>query len=1687
MLIRKILQSKKLQHFYIYNFPTLIYEFNRPFLLSLLWMTLEYVEYLMIMFDSDLVDTLSKKDPQLGWIKSTTIMSRNSSYALIITIIFLTFNSLILLYLLILYAIYCRKEFQFYKSTLFSITIQLYTAVLVVPSLAFSASSKSPVGVVNIILTIIISFINCLHHQKLSFTNVDSLSQRASSLVGIFKICLICFGIIMRNFVKSNNIFAIFPLVLSIFGIVKFWWSFPYIDQRINRAFLYLNIFNLLTSIIIILYINTDVIVSIFFQVFIIPILAFKLSQRYYNYKVEFIKNLFYLEPKTLNYQTDVPQYAIDFLIRDLAMKSRFNELTTSQIHDHKNELIQDELLTRHMKNCIQTTFCQCEGIRSGIDNDLKIAITEIYDKRRQIIDVEILQIFENYLKTRKNLSYVHISYLYFLHDRVQNYILINTQIYEMINQKKQNLLSYDIAHLKYLLYKNISAQELNSNLQIDKVFKYEEKINICKHELTECILQKLDILKYITEDVLDIEVLEKKVTKFLKSRKMVEQQLIDCLEANQFCSILQSMIAIYQINISFYEIKELFQNKQKEFKSIRKLNEMLFKKNAAVVFVSLLNSSFGLINQVSKNFEHIFELNPKNIVGQNCNLLMPQGVSLQHNNILKRYIQKGTNQSFSSFDQQPILAQNKSGFAFQITKKYQIYTSLKNELGLIGLITMIDNYKKQDFLIINLKQLPLKIEACSKKIHQRIFQQYIGPNKEYQNVFLSRLFPTLPYIVQNSLNKKKNQKPIKLLLENETDEPKMLETFGFIPDRKQQEPLSNFAKKQQFSNGDNLHTLMEKGEFSFSKNKIFLIRFKLWYINNEFLDQCTIQIEMVKHLIPEMIINSYHEQLLIEQLKKYCSLSYSVSQLRQYLQGDQFQSSQKTELANLQQSNPHLSLEQTTFDIFRQSRNKELFVLNEFNQSEAQKSQSRNSKLLKIQNELLHNNDSENVENSANQVFSLSTFHSPRYIKNGDQNGYLLAQNTPKTTDREFLLSNNIKTNHVDMPEYQVWLQPYAKQSLMEDVESENDKEQNQKDYNQSSDIQSMNQYSTQRKAIMNVNIQSVSTSINSQFKGQKLQIYNTFKSIKQPFFFQMVKYLSMICLATLLILILVVFVDLKNQFDLNTTNFYYISWGNNLRVQTSKAFKSYLAAKLLDEYQYGYTNDPNKQLYQNEQLSNATHAFKVLQKYLSEIIIEKTTNLSFMDILTQHQTNILFSYSTTKQVNITSYGIYILNINSQYLYQYVTMKQYSPLIEYNAYSNFLNIANLLSIIQNSQQQSVTNTFDQIKHEISLMLISIVSICAIFVLFVFPAYTFSQIYKQKIYSLFSTIDIIWIREMHRNLILCLSNISDKNSVQLQTIRRYQNNELLNKKKSISSTTSLSKFSIKVVFFSLILYVILIICPIVNLIITNNLIDQQNNNQNLQGALQTTKAAFMSTMSIYELYANSVLNPDENNFQQSYYSRYTLILKQAMQSFDQLLQVVQKQISQNRYQQSEYDQFVFPILKSNACEPIFTYPQYVVSNLTNFDQHTCNTLIDSQLSKGLATALLYYFNIISNIFLLHQVQDPVLRNQQLGQYLQKYRLLELNTSIDYIENIFNIINDFVYTNSQDFFSYMIDIQTVLLLYQFGVLIAVNQLALLLFFKSIQNTMNDSKNALTVLEIRYIIESPYIMSFINQKQ
>lgn len=48
-----------------------------------------------------------------------------------------------------------------------------------------------------------------------------------------------------------------------------------------------------------------------------------------------------------------------------------------------------------------------------------------------------------------------------------------------------------------------------NSDLNIENVFKYEENINVVKTTLYKCLIQKLEILKLITEDIIVLDDLE--------------------------------------------------------------------------------------------------------------------------------------------------------------------------------------------------------------------------------------------------------------------------------------------------------------------------------------------------------------------------------------------------------------------------------------------------------------------------------------------------------------------------------------------------------------------------------------------------------------------------------------------------------------------------------------------------------------------------------------------------------------------------------------------------------------------------------------------------------------------------------------------------------------------------------------------------------------------------------------------------------------------------------------------------------------------------------------------------------------------------------------------------------------------------------------------------------------------------
>ncbi|EWS76594.1 transmembrane protein, putative (macronuclear) [Tetrahymena thermophila SB210] len=249
------------------------------------------------------------------------------------------------------------KQINIHKNQLiFGITLQIYYSnfIQLILQLQIKISRK---------FNYKIGLISCFHHQKHSFNKLDHLSDRISNLASVSKNFLILFCLILINQIQSKYIFIIFPFLLSVTEIVKFWISFSYIDQLINRLFLFLNFFNLLTSILILVFLKTNISVSIFQQILIVAVLAYKISEICYDYKVEKIKNFFQSQNKT----KQIPSYALDFLIRDLAQKQKSSQLSSFQIHDHKNEIIENEIIASHIKNCTKSPYCHCDKMKMVI------------------------------------------------------------------------------------------------------------------------------------------------------------------------------------------------------------------------------------------------------------------------------------------------------------------------------------------------------------------------------------------------------------------------------------------------------------------------------------------------------------------------------------------------------------------------------------------------------------------------------------------------------------------------------------------------------------------------------------------------------------------------------------------------------------------------------------------------------------------------------------------------------------------------------------------------------------------------------------------------------------------------------------------------------------------------------------------------------------------------------------------------------------------------------------------------------------------------------------------------------------------------------------------------------------------------------------------------------------------------
>ncbi|EAR86958.2 PAS domain S-box protein (macronuclear) [Tetrahymena thermophila SB210] len=1123
------------------------------------------------------------------------------------------------------------------------------------------------------------------------------------------------------------------------------------------------------------------------------------------------------------------------------------------------------------------------------------------------------------------------------------------------------------------LQYRNIRKQRLNS---INQVILYDEKLFEVYKNLIKLLHLKNEFLSIISNESIDIQILEKEGANFLIKRNQFFQEIGSLYQQNKESQFLQYLVQEYLINLSFSDSKKWFEKdiaekceRKADFFVDKQMQELLYSKQSTAVFVSVQKNKFGNIQKVSKNIENIFGYTIQECQNKNCRMLMSNNLGDSHDNLIYRFLNRGSVKENFVYRISPLLARTKQRVLIPITMKLQVGYVGTEDIGISSLITLSNNLN-ENYLILDMKSKrnSLRIDSYSQCALKNLFKVLLPlkDDEDYFQIQASKIFPLLPFFIKH-LDISDNKAAIY--------KTQIVDMIGFFPsnpnqclikDKQSEEKEGQFNEKLSEYKAKLIQKIKNL-DFSSNKNYLFQCQLIVSFLREEQLEYCQICIHSCTELNLADFKRNQIKMDLKEQFLNYGAINLSIEELDQYFNINNLNSHRQFFQINSQQSQRQLNFDMS----FKPSQNLVLQQEEKYNKIELLNQNSDSVETKKSFNEILKSSNENNeqaqkfikdsemksvniklkgilsnhnkikesgitkiVDNlqqkinekiqeqneifcqSRSKIIDFSTINTPKLkqIEDQQQNGNKeisqdyhngLNQIIQKSNSNSKILSqSNVKFNQSQQRvQASTANDTIFLKSTEAIIQSSSSFISPRSLYNEQ--VQLLNNQSTERQKVVNC-ILKKSCEIVSESQYQKfnckesdqpsyqIQFQNTHdssnfnkqknlqeKSIKKAFIkqiqskkqsktFMIMKIFSILSLIGIASIILQKYFELSDKFDKQIKSFEYIPWPIQMRVLISRINKDGQLNFLLNNPIF-YNSTDNKS-YQSSIFKQRMYNFsQVYKKNLENIIEEKREDLVLNQYMIQQYTNLKFYYNETYYVYIDVPIIYGMLMHSQAMFYYQLQNGAFDMAENFLFENFQNQTVTLNILQNIQEQSVSESFDDILESVKQLLIISSVVSGLFLICSYFAFYQNQKSKAKALNLISTIDPIKILQMNNSLFKSSQILlSDKikstflkgygdNSNQ---IKQFQVKILEKKKKLISNTNNLKLYDIKVYSIIMAVFILIMIYPITNLIITVNLINQSNSNQELQATLQKIKAQFSSNIGSFSVYLVAQLYPN---------------------------------------------------------------------------------------------------------------------------------------------------------------------------------------------------------------------------------
>ncbi|EAR85586.2 iron hydrogenase small subunit family protein, putative (macronuclear) [Tetrahymena thermophila SB210] len=641
------------------------------------------------------------------------------------------------------------------------------------------------------------------------------------------------------------------------------------------------------------------------------------------------------------------------------------------------------------------------------------------------------------------------------------------------------------------------------------------------------------------------------------------------------------------------------------------------------------------------------------------------------------------------------------------------------------------------------------------------------------------------------------------------------------------------------------------------------------------------------------------------------------------------------------------------------------------------------------------------------------------------------------------------------------------------------------------------------------------------SQFYSKKVNIFDIIINKREPAEIFYIKATGFASFFILIVLTFVLYLWLKSNFDTVWLNFTNLKIGPNAIEEYSQVLRNYelsftpfvimcltKAQILPSTYRAAIQQDGANSTTQNTKSIDIIFRQLLSQSQFQDFFFDQQQETQLMLLNQRYQDGSHFTYMNATRGQSLVYLPYYLSYYYKASQEYQNPKNCINFQKLNdiysqafTYQNYQVYVDSLVQVSTMSQDNANTILSQTKSLLIFSVVLVEVISSIIVLVVFPVYYTIQGRKEEILKLICTFNpqliatqIAKYRSAQLNKLFLHDDVEKllvvrRNS---QAVSSNQNTMKFlpiteKKKRTISQTNSLQRFSLKISVITFFVFILLSLNPVLNVLLMRGFFDSFTHNiQEYSLILLTKSYVSLNYLSSYFLINFPIYGFGLENRNKLYRFMDSLVQnnKDRLNDFYN----IDNNFQSDRYQIDKYKSVFLTALKNDACQILQDNKnsEFQFNKLVNPDK--CGEIFQGKLKQGLIITIKQMFDTISS---LNDVGRTPQQNLQfyLGMYLKwvsQNNLQDLDIAYYYLRDSIDLLDKFVVNISQDYFNYLTTIQLIIFIESLVVITFIFLIIGTQFIKSLGSTIYNTTFLFTLLPIDSLIENPYVFNFLSNE-